>query len=296
MDLQRIFSLKEKELITEITGLIGVGRTDKDNYLYYERPESPILLQAHIDSLATYNDKYKLRLSNHILRASGVLGADDRAGVFSLLQITKICNKKGLILPNLIFTNYEESGGGGMKAFVKASKKKDFSHIKIAIAIDRRGCNDYVTYVDIDDEVKKYIEDFGFCSSYGSYNDIKEFSEFTKIPSVNLSCGYYNQHQKDERLHVDEMELTIKRVVRIIENPIEKLYECRPKWSNNYNWSNRVWSKKLGRYIDSSEEEEEETSRCEICETTSEITRIYTDGYIMNLCSYCKNTIIDHKC
>jgi hypothetical protein len=235
MSLKTIFTLDERELILYLQGCLGHGVTDKENYLYLQNKKSPLLLQAHIDSYAKYGKKFEIYLDEGILSANGILGADDRAGVFGIWSIAKRCAEKKIDIPNMLFTGGEESGGKGMKKFLQAVKDESFSHIKLGIALDRRNANEYVTYVDIENEVKKYIEKWGFISGHGSYSDIKDWSEKTKIPSVNLSVGYYDNHFQTETLHLDELTMTINRVMKIVQNPIPKLYPCKAKYTYVYN-------------------------------------------------------------
>jgi hypothetical protein len=260
MDLFELFESDTTKVIPLIEKYLGKGVSDYDNYLYYPS-KSPLLLQAHIDTLANYKRKYELHVRHNIITCNGVLGADDRAGVFAIYDIYTKCKgdkKKDtskLDMPSLLFTNYEETGGKGMDVFLKTKSPKDFEHINLAISIDRRGCNDYVNYVSIDKKVDDYIEDFGFIHSHGSYSDIKEFSEFTEIPSVNVSAGYYFQHTNMERLHYDELSMTINKIVRIIKNPIDKKYKCRKKYaaaSYRYDdgWGNSGYSYNRGYLTD----------------------------------------------
>ena len=67
------------------------------------------------------------------------LGADDRAGVFAIIQIIK----KGL-RPHIIFTTDEESGAWGATALSK--EQCPFEDLRYVIELDRRGSNDCVFY------------------------------------------------------------------------------------------------------------------------------------------------------
>jgi hypothetical protein len=306
MLLNKIFKSDTSSLLGVIQEHLGDGETDGVNYLFYPSG-SPLLLQAHIDSLADYGDKYKLLGSKNILTANGILGADDRAGVFALIEIRARCIARKLTIPSLLFTNFEESGGRGMEEFLKTVSVDDFKHINLAIAIDRRGCNDYVSYVSLEKEVEKYIERFGFISAHGSYSDIKEFSEMTLIPSVNLSAGYYAQHTKMERLHIDELYLTINRVISMIREPILNLYKCKKKsYTSSYNhWDGEGWDYETRSWVkkdkkirevkkprwNRGEEEEIALAVCEVCDASAVLQSTFVDGYIVRLCVGCKNIL-----
>jgi hypothetical protein len=155
---------------------------------------------------------------NNIIYGNDVLGADDRAGVY--------CASK-CIRPevSVLFTSGEEIGGFGMDQFLQSFKK--FPNIKLAIALDRRGVAEYVTYNRINDKVREYVRGFGYQEAAGSFSDIRIFTDGTRIPSVNLSVGFHNEHSKKEFLCIDEMFLTLARVKTMIANPIQSLYQVK---------------------------------------------------------------------
>jgi hypothetical protein len=301
MLINKFLRLREDAVIPTIRGMVDMDcEVDKDNWLYYPT-SSPLLIQAHYDSLATYKD-YKLFGDQLILKANGILGADDRAGVASILEIYNRCVEAKITPPSMLFTNHEETGGGGMKEFVKRHKKEDFDHVDLFIALDRQGCHDYVQYVDNPKEVEEYIERFGFIKAHGSYSDIKDLSELTLVPSVNLSVGYYSQHTAGERLAVDEMFMTISRVMRIIKYPIGKRYPCKAKtyytyqtynqnwkrWNDpNYEWDSdkRDWVKKKK---DRKRDNAHSGYQCELCGGDPPLQCFQAEGgYTLLLCPLC---------
>jgi M42 glutamyl aminopeptidase len=298
MSLNKIFKYSAVELIPYLQKLIGKGYTDNVNYLYMPNLQSPLLLQAHIDSLATYGKDFELILNGSILKASGTLGADDRAGVFALSNIAERCSSRKFQVPNMLFTNFEETGGKGMGVLIKGAKVDYFSHINLMIALDRKGCNEYVQYVDNPKEVEAYIESFGFVSAFGSYSDCKEFAEFTKIPAVNLSIGYYNQHCVREQLHLDEMYLTISRVMAMIQAPIAQRYECKEKYK--YNYKDNAYYHGRDNYLWNQKKEEEEEADvigmqvCDTCNKTAVSKKTTLDGYTVWICDDCYKYLKPH--
>ena len=114
-----------------------------------------------------------------------------------------------------------------MKDFLKC--EPDFGDLRLAVALDRRGASEYVTYNDIPDQVHGYISEFGFVEEWGTFSDIELFTDHTHIPSVNVSVGYYHQHTTAEQLNPAEMTLTISRCLYIAANPISKLYPVKEK-------------------------------------------------------------------
>ena len=221
MKVEELILLKNNVLLSylhkELKGELS------QEYLYVENKKSPLLLQAHIDTVRRELPS-KFYIKNGIIKANNILGADDRAGVFSILKIKERIQGKAEI-PNLLLTDGEELMGMGMEIFLE--EKKDFSHINLALALDRQGCGEYVAYNYLPKKVQEYVSSFGFTKREGSFSDIELFTEETLIPSVNLSVGYYYQHTKAEELHLDEMYLTINRVVKMIQNPIKKKYKSK---------------------------------------------------------------------
>jgi len=234
-----------KKLIRDLTiELDLIVEQDFDNWIYVNN-NSPICLVAHIDTIDR-EEKLKLKINRNVITANdSVLGADDRAGVYAIMTLLRMCKKNKVPMPSVIFTNYEESGCKGVRKFCDDNKFKK-EGCNFFIELDRRGSVDYVFYSNsLPDEVESYIESFGFCKANGSCSDVEHLTRKYKIPHVNVSVGYYSQHTKFERLHIDELELTISRVFNIIKNPIDKLYEIKEKkvfgYSNTKTWKNNRW-------------------------------------------------------
>ncbi len=206
--------------------------SDWRNYMVWEG-DNPTMLVAHIDTCTRVSVKIKQK-NNVIYNPNAVLGADDRAGVYGLIKAARICKKKGIPLPTLIFTNGEERGGIGVKALIK-SNLLDVGGKRLFVELDRQSCNEYVFYTwELPKPVKKYVESYGFVKGLGSYSDITDLTAHYEIPSVNLSIGYYHQHTRNERLHIDEMEFTINRVVRMLQNPISELHVCKDTYDSQW--------------------------------------------------------------
>uniref|UniRef100_A0A6H1ZH62 Peptidase n=1 Tax=viral metagenome TaxID=1070528 RepID=A0A6H1ZH62_9ZZZZ len=254
MDLLRVFAWKEEEVFSKVAGLIleEPSITDGKDYAYWDR-QSPIIIQAHIDVVCSgfkgqewdkENKEWKkrsevgklelLKCRNIITAKVGILGGDDRAGVLACIAINNTCKKDKIPMPSILLTNGEERGGFGMKEFIKVTVIELFAPVNLIIGMDRRGCSEYVTYIDPDREVRDYIESFGFVKSYGSYSDSKDLSRATNIPHVNLSIGYYDNHSSKEVVHIDEMLLTAKRVCDILKDPIDKRYKIEEEKIHKY--------------------------------------------------------------
>ncbi len=66
--------------------------------------------------------------------------------------------------------------------------------------------------------VTTWIVNYGFVLGEGSSSDVAYFTKDTGTANVNFSVGYHNEHTEHEILHIDEVELTIKRVSKMLHN------------------------------------------------------------------------------
>ena len=229
IDIEKVLEMDENTLLHHIELDIDLDHyTSEDNFLYYQNKQSNLMLVSHVDTVRSKKAPLVIEREKDIITAyKSVLGADDRAGVWAMLYIYHMCKDSGITVPNLLFTNYEESGGIGMNALTTAGIKY-FKHIHLGIALDRRGCNEYVTYNHLPKHAAEYVESFGWMRSIGTFNDIEYFVEAYLIPCVNVSIGYYNAHTTKERLHMDETMFCIERIMRMIKAPIDKCYKVDP--------------------------------------------------------------------
>lgn len=134
-----------------------------------------------------------------------ILGADDKLGIYALLQLIKN-NTPGLY----IFHVGEEKGGIGSK-WIAENKPDLVKDIKRAIAFDRRGTTDVIGEQRGSPCCSK---DFGIAlaarlnafmppknkytsGAIGTFTDTASYTKL--IPEcTNISCGYYNEHTSSE--------------------------------------------------------------------------------------------------
>lgn len=205
--------------------------------------EEPVALVAHLDTVfkqlpqRIFYDKEK-----NVMWSPEGLGADDRAGVFAIVQILK----SGL-RPTIILTTDEEKGGLGTSTLVRHIKKPP-TDLKYIIELDRQGSADCVFYNCLNKEFERYVESFGFVSDFGSFSDISILCPSWKVAGVNLSIGYYDEHTKSETLYIGHMFNTINKVKNMIkdakrskhyvyiENPMKKWWAYYPTEEDDYGW------------------------------------------------------------
>lgn len=205
-----------------------------DNWIYVDN-SNPIMLIAHIDTI-TRSKKLKFKVRHNYIKArNSVLGADDRAGVYGILEVLNLCKLNSVPMPSILFTNYEESGLLGVRSFIKSNVMK--RNINLFIELDRKGKNDYVYYdYRIPEQIRNYVESYGYVEKFGSFSDVAELTEEYLIPHINLSVGYYNQHMSTEYLVPSELNDTINNVFDMVKNPIDELYTV--ELCNYYNYYN----------------------------------------------------------
>lgn len=179
----------------------------------YAIGDIPITLVAHIDTVFKERpeDVFYDRVKNVLWSPQG-LGADDRAGVFAIINIVK----SGL-RPHIIFTTGEEMGGLGAQVLTYR-EPKPFAKMKYIIQLDRRGKDDCIFYECDNVKFIEYIKSFGFHEEYGSFSDISELCPTWRIAGVNLSIGYKNEHSLIEILYIDYFLSTVEKVKKMLKD------------------------------------------------------------------------------
>ena len=226
MCMNKCMNPKDIELFEKITGLTqeGLFKTmelflsgkydtviSTEDYIIAEG-NIPIALAAHLDTVFTVpsNEIFYDRVKNVMWSPDG-LGADDRAGVFAIIQLIR----QGL-RPHIILTTEEEVGGLGAKALIKDFPNNPFKDLRYIIQLDRRGSNDCVFYACANDAFTEYVSNFGFTENYGTFTDISTICPAWKIAGVNLSVGYTDEHSISELFHVNWFFSTLKKVAKML--------------------------------------------------------------------------------
>ena len=172
----------------------------------------PVGLVAHLDTVFKHPPQniFYDRVKNVMWSPDG-LGADDRAGVYAIVQLLKA----GL-RPTVIFTTDEELGCLGADKLVVQIPDAP-TELKYIIQLDRRGADDCVFYNCNNPSFDEYVESFGFVTNFGSFSDISSICPIWRVAGVNLSIGYYDEHSVSETLYIGQMYNTIRKVKRMLE-------------------------------------------------------------------------------
>ena len=208
-----------------------------------------------------------------------LLGADDRAGVYAIIQIIEAGYK-----PHVIFTTDEEIGAAGSQALVTQKPDCPLENLKAIFQLDRRGSDDCVFYDCDNPDFTKYVESFGFKEAYGSFSDISVIAPAWGVAAANLSVGYYNEHQKIEILKVRELEKTIERVKKILDNAENMLSYTYIEALKTYGWGHDGsfgW-----------------TNRCVFCGNpvkNGQFHSVKENHYSYKVCHHCYNTYYNNN-
>ena len=190
----------------------GFPVTDKPGYLYAEGT-IPVLLVAHMDTVHRQPvEQICYSADGAVAMSPQGIGGDDRCGVWMILQILRTTNC------HVLFCENEEVGCVGAKKFTRGSLWPQVNYI---VEIDRRGSNDAVSYRCDNPEFEDFVTSFGFETAGGSCSDISYIAPYLETAAVNISCGYYCEHQRHEYIRLEEMELNAARVAQMVTQQTE---------------------------------------------------------------------------
>lgn len=220
-DFEKICRMSQKKLKTYVTNVLKETHEEViacDGFVYAQG-KFPVLLVAHMD---TVHDK----LPNQIICKKGKIsspngiGGDDRCGIYMILEIIKRYHC------SVLFCEDEEMGCVGAEKFVSTDLAEaligQFNYI---IEFDRKGNNDAVFYDCANEEFEKFVTKDFYKTAYGSFSDISTVAPFLECAAVNLSCGYYNAHTKDEYVVFSEMETSMNEAMKILGRTTDEKFE-----------------------------------------------------------------------
>lgn len=205
-DLKDYLAEKLKETHNQV--VIGDG-------FVYAQGKFPVLLVAHLDTVHKELPKtFEYDAISSTLSSPQGIGADDRCGVYMILETIKYYNC------SVLFCEDEEIGGIGAKKFTQTELAKGLTFNYI-MEFDRKGHNDAVFYDCGNLEFERFITSEYYKTAYGSFSDISIVAPALGCAAVNLSCGYYNAHTTKEFVAMSEMEKSISAACDILERTTE---------------------------------------------------------------------------
>lgn len=269
---------------------------NKSGFLY-AKGNIPVMLVAHLDTVhqqqCTPNNIF-INCTNDIITSTVGIGGDDRCGVYMIMEILKTTNLR----PYILFVEDEEIGSLGAKEFVKRYNKTNLS-LNFIIELDRRGSEDSV-YYDLDNiDFEDYINKFGFTTALGSFTDICVLCPNLDCAGVNLSCGYYKEHQNEHYVVFSEMYNNIQKVISILSYVKDDDYF---EWKEDYNKYYYNYTNYTSQNLDyacgycgafrTGDFDEDGIYICEHCADNYQLKRCVICGtYTHNkncICEYCK--------
>jgi putative aminopeptidase FrvX len=214
---------------------VYTNEQDGSKYIYATHSSEPIniTLIAHLDTMFSNGGKNIVCTGNLISSPQG-LGADDRAGVYGILQVIKKYKC------NVLFVCDEEYGQKGSKNFVRSPYFDEFTKTNnFLISLDLSGKNRMKFYdttnKDFINAISKItnfkIEDSGthiadlsiLVKGYKSDTTGAEF-DGCGLAGVNLCCGYKNEHHLNEYIDMDVLNNTINITKTIIAELKDKKF------------------------------------------------------------------------
>lgn len=208
--LQQICRAKQLKLKDILTDFLKkhYNKVISTNFYTFAEGDIPVALVAHLDTVfqKTPSEIYFDSKKNVMWSPQG-LGADDRAGVFGIIQIILRGYK-----PHIIFTTGEEFGGVGATRLKNDYPIQPFNKLKYMIELDRCGFEDCVFYDCDNPTFTEYVSSCGFEEDFGTFSDISILAPQWNIAAVNLSIGYVREHSTSETLFLSATRKTIDKV------------------------------------------------------------------------------------
>ena len=246
-------------VLQALTKLDVQGHTESDdfgNVFYRQGVADGRWFTAHLDTVhredgvltPVYIQDTGCLVADDAAGQPAVLGADDAAGVYLLLEMIQAG-----VPGNYAFFLGEECGGLGSSHFIDRNPQLSAT---MCVSFDRRGTRDIITHqggyrtcseafalalsgaLNMQDNQFNYRPDDG-----GLYTDSKEFAGIVS-ECTNVSVGYYDEHTRQERLDINHLMRLRDAVVSlnweelpIVRVPVED--DCG--WGGNWNkwWKER---------------------------------------------------------
>lgn len=279
VDLYKIFSpsFQEQELSEYVQKKLkaaGVKFELMDDQIFSIKEGKP-LLSAHMDQVSVQAIT-KVKMKKGKIKADGNLGADDKNGVWILLQlIRKYPDEVSFIFSTGEETVTQNDISDWLTVYGEELEKK----VPYGLVFDRRGkgdiigeMNEYCTE-EFSNDVEACIGDLGYSGTMGVFSDADALSEH--LSCVNLSCGYYKAHSEKEYTKVKELYNALAAGEKII-NEMTQYYQKPIKYGGSW-W--RKSSAERGPAQDWlwDEDDRYHVWYCPICET------IYLEDYMEDL-------------
>lgn len=166
------------------------------------------------------------------------IGGDDKVGIYIAL-----CALRDFDSCKAVFFRDEEIGCAGSDEALMDF----FTDCSFVLMCDRKGnkdmvhsiCGEMLTSKEFDDAICPVISQYGYSFCEGMLTDVYQLRfNGLDICSVNMSCGYYNPHCKDEYINLADMN-----------NCKDMVYDLIKQFSHTQ-WKHEVVEDYYGHYAD----------------------------------------------
>ncbi|ANT45310.1 putative aminopeptidase [Pectobacterium phage PP16] len=192
--------------------------------------DNGVVFTAHLDTVhnsAGTQELFVLELEQGMflgaehLGKESVLGADDAAGIYLLMELMQ-----AQVQGKYMFFVGEECGGIGSSAYVQDNPK--FS-ANMVVSFDRRGTHSVITHQggwrtcsdEFGNALAKQLNKHGKgklayrTDDAGLYTDSREFAEMV-AECTNISVGYYHEHTAKETLNLTHL-LALRDAILLVD-------------------------------------------------------------------------------
>lgn len=231
-----------------LNGLNVAFNIDDYGNIYYLDNENAPLLSAHMDTVRKEQDfcigAFLNESEDDRIFSGGILGGDDKCGVFIILKVLEAGRKV-----NFIFSRDEETGCKGIKALLKPNFEENkeladkVKNCLWCLVLDRRGNSDIICLEnnygtkEFEEALKKISDEnsFGYKGASGLCSDANTIRDF--ISTANISVGYYSPHSQKEYILKSDLEKAYNYTIAVIDNLKDKFQAAEKEYSyrNYYN-------------------------------------------------------------
>ena len=215
-----------------IENSISYHKDVNGNIFYFGYKDCPFV-SAHMDTVQDEKDekvaKFIRIYDDNIIRGYGVIGGDDKCGVYICLELIK--KYKGKL--NFSFSVEEEVGGANGASQIVSKNIARLKDITYGLVFDRRGNSDIICNKnnygteEFEKELEKIGKDFGYKPERGLSSDADKFK--THISCANISSGYYNPHSSTEYVVITDVENALNYGDKILSTLNKRFDACEIK-------------------------------------------------------------------
>lgn len=244
--VSRLHTMNDITFDLDVNGNILVTKGQAETY--------PCVV-AHMDTVHSIRGMVDVLEVQHggrtILTSPDGIGGDDKCGIYSVFYALKMFKNV-----KAVFFTQEETGCVGSNAI----EHDFFDDCGYIIQLDRWGRGDFIdTYYsdptvspEYSEAAAPVLQKFGYKSTEGLFTDsITLHDNGVGISCVNVSCGYYEHHTKNEKIDTHEFYNSLRFLRSLIKALGENRYESRPEMkTKKYGGRYRYYDYSGGVYED----------------------------------------------